>query len=147
MEAREILKELRKRQKYLEAIFSSVPDAIVTTDAAHGVVEWNPAAERIFGYTQEEAKGKNLDDLVAKGDVEGEARGFRKQVFSGEPLPPVETVRYRKDGTRVNVIASGAPIVIDNRLEGVVTVLREKRASLWPRVATTLSKSPLCSRP
>jgi len=112
--------ELEERRSYLEKVLNAVPDAIVTLDGNHCVVEWNPGAEKMFGYTQEEAAGKNLDDLVAKGNKYEEARGYTKRVLAGEELPPVETVRYRKDGTPVHVIASGSPIIIDNQLAGIV---------------------------
>ncbi|MBW1730771.1 MAG: PAS domain S-box protein [Deltaproteobacteria bacterium] len=117
--------EIQKRQKYLESVLESAPDAIITVDSSHRVIEWNPGAERIFGYTKEEARDRDLDELVARSDVMEEAKDFTKLVLCGKALNPVETVRYRKDGTRVDVIASGAPIMIGGQLEGVVAVYKD----------------------
>jgi len=114
--------ETRKRQEYLEAVLREAPDAIVTLDASHRILEWNPGAERIFGYTRYEAAGKNLDDLVTQPDVADEARAATRKVLSGENLFPFETIRYRRDGTPVNVIAAGSSIEIEGELYGVVAV-------------------------
>ncbi|WP_457553407.1 PAS domain-containing hybrid sensor histidine kinase/response regulator [Desulfobacula sp.] len=117
-----IEKEFEKRQKYLEAVFHNAPCAIVTLDSTHQVINWNPSAQKIFGYSSDEAIGKNLDDLVTRPEVEQEAHDNTLKVLSGKSLKPIESVRYRKDGTLVQVIASGAPIIIDNVLKGVVAL-------------------------
>ncbi len=111
-----------KRQKYLEAIFYNAPDAIVTLDSSHHIIEWNPGAEKIFGYSSDEVRGKNLDDLVTRADVEQEAIDNTLSVLSGQILKPEESIRYRKDGTPVHVTLSGAPIIVDNELMGVVSM-------------------------
>ncbi len=124
--------ELVKRQKYLESVLHHAPDAIVTLDPSHRVLEWNPGAEKIFGYSSEEARGRDLDDLVSRAEVEGQAHVNTRKVLSGHPLDPMESVRYRKDGTPVQVIASGAPILLDGELQGVVAlytdITEEKKA-------------------
>ena len=121
-ERRRIKEELLKRQKYLESVLHHAPDAIVTLDAQHRVLEWNPGAERIFGYSKEEAYGRNLDDLVSYADVIDEAKQNTWRVLSGRSLPPMETVRYNKEGAAIPVIASGAPIIMDGVLQGAVAV-------------------------
>ncbi|MBW1673521.1 MAG: PAS domain S-box protein, partial [Deltaproteobacteria bacterium] len=114
--------ELKTRQTYLESVLYSAPDAIVTLDASHQVIEWNIGAEQIFGYTRHEAVGKNLDDLVTGPEVIDESKAFTLQVLSGSKIHPRETMRYRKDGTPVNVIVAGSPIIIRDELQGVVAV-------------------------
>jgi two-component system, cell cycle sensor histidine kinase and response regulator CckA len=114
--------EDRKRQKYLESVLSHAPDAIVTLDSQHRVIDWNPGAVRMFGYSPEEACGKSLDDLVAPGTAEKEAAVKTEQVLSGHGVASFETVRYRKDGSSLHVIAAGAPIMVDGALAGVVAV-------------------------
>ena len=128
----QVEKELLTRQKYLESVLHNAPDAIVTLDASHRVIEWNPGARKIFGYSSQEARGKDLDDLVTRMDVDREARSNTATVLSGQDLEPVETVRYRKDGAPVHVLASGAPILNDGTLQGVVAmyvdITEQKRA-------------------
>lgn len=96
--------------------------AIITLDSFHRVMEWNPGAERIFGFTCKEALGNDLDDLVTGPEVDRETRGNTRRVLSGKFLNPVESVRYKKNGAPVQVIASGAPIIIDGVLQGVVAM-------------------------
>ncbi|MCF8038789.1 MAG: PAS domain S-box protein [Desulfohalobiaceae bacterium] len=117
-----IEEELAKRQKYLESVIHHAPDAIVTLDSSQRVLEWNPGAENIFGYTCEEVLGRDLDDLISRSDVIQEARDVTRLVMSGNNLPPLETVRYTKYGTPVQVIVSGSPISLDGALQGVVAV-------------------------
>jgi PAS domain S-box-containing protein len=117
-----IEEEFVKRQKYLESVFHHAPSAIITLDSSHHVLDWNPGAQKIFGYSSEEAQGRDLDDLVSNPEVKQEASNNTLKVLSGQPLKPIESVRYRKDGTSVHVIASGSPIIVDNVLKGVVAL-------------------------
>ncbi len=114
--------ERLRRQKFLESVLYHAPDAIITLDARHHVLDWNPGAEKIFGYTRAESIGRNLDDLVARLDATAEATSFTREVLSGQILPPIETIRYRKDGRPIHVIAAGAPIFVENELRGVVAI-------------------------
>ena len=114
--------EIKKRKKYLESVVHHAPDAIVTLDARHHIIEWNPGAEQIFGYTSEEVLGRDLDDIITIPKVKKEAEGLTKLVLSGESVPPMDTIRYRKDGTLVNVIVAGSPIRIGDELHGVVII-------------------------
>jgi len=66
--------ELKTRQTYLESVLYSAPDAIVTLDATHRIIDWNIGAEQIFGYSRHDVVGKNLDDLVTGPDVIEESR-------------------------------------------------------------------------
>ena len=60
--------ELRRQKRYLEALLELSPAAIVTTDLDDNVTAWNAAARDLFGFTQGEALGHNIDDLVANLD-------------------------------------------------------------------------------
>ncbi len=114
--------ELKTRRNYLESVLRNAPDAIVTLDSSHLILEWNPGAERIFGYTSHEVAGKNLDDLIVNPDAMDEARTIALQVLSGKGIHPRETVRYRKDHTPVNVIVAASPIFMNGEVQGVVAV-------------------------
>ena len=119
---REKIRELLRRREYLEAILEAAPDAIVTLDRNHRIIDWNRGAEKLFGYTEEEVKGMNIDDLITSDTVESEARGFTKDILRGVSIHPVETVRYSRDGNPVNVLLSGSPIIMDDEVAGVIAV-------------------------
>jgi len=121
-ELKQVKEEIEKRQQYLESVLHDAPDAIVTVDASHRITEWNPGAERVFGYKRSEVIGKNIDDIVTRHDVLEGAKVLTQKTLSGEKVLPHEVVRYRKDRTPVNVIVAGSPIKIGNDLHGVVAV-------------------------
>ncbi len=140
-------RQVRERRRYLEAVLGAAPDAIVTLDANRRIVEWNPGAERLFGYTREETIGRDIDELITNPTVYQEAVGLTGIVLGGDEVLPRETVRYRKDGTPVHVIVAGSPIVVDGELTGVVAVYTditnrvraEQRMAAVNRVARTAS--------
>ncbi len=115
-------RETEERRLYLEGVLAAVPDAIVTVDARHRIVEWNSGAERLFGYSREEAIGQNIDRLVSSPDTFDEVVGLTQIVMSGKDLPPIETIRYRKDGSPVDVIVAASPILVGDELIGAVGV-------------------------
>ena len=117
-----LFEEIEERRLYLEAVLGAAPDAIVTLDARNRVVEWNSGAERLFGYSREEVIGQDLDHLVTKPDVFEEAVGLTQLVLGGKALPPVETIRYRKDGSPVDILLAGSPIMVGDELIGLVAV-------------------------
>jgi len=121
-ERQQAIKQNKKRRRYLESLLNAAPDALVTSDEKHEIVEWNPGAEHLFGYTKEEAIGKRIDELITRPDVEKEAKEITEKIQAGQELPPTEVIRYRKDGTPVRVILAGSPIVIDDQMVGAVAV-------------------------
>ncbi|MGD8399185.1 MAG: PAS domain S-box protein [Anaerolineae bacterium] len=115
-------REVEARRTYLERVLAAAPDAIVTLDAEHHVVEWNAGAERLFGYPREEAIDRNLDDLINDKTTLEQALGFTRHVLGGQELPPVEVVRYDRQGLPLDVIVSGSPIIVDGHLLGAVSI-------------------------
>lgn len=115
------------RRLHVERILASIPDAIISLDQDHRVVEWNAGAQRMFGYTYDEAVGRDLDELVARVGTghEGQARGLTSMLYKQHTIPYTESVRYRKDNTPVPVLLSGSPIIEDDRILGFVVIYRD----------------------
>jgi len=111
-----------KRQKYLESVLKNAPNAIITVGRDDRVLEWNSGAENMFGYTRAETLGKLVDELLAPPNLGDEALEYTKQMKVGGILESIEIVRKRKDGSLVNVVVSGSPIIVDNKLEGAMAV-------------------------
>lgn len=114
--------ELRSQMEYYEALFLNNPVAVVTTDMDINVVSWNPATEVLFGYTAEEAIGKNLDDLVAKDErVREEAVQYSGELTSSRTdHVHLTTQRTRKDGSLVDVEAIGVPVFVGEQQVGYI---------------------------
>ncbi|MBA3728156.1 MAG: PAS domain S-box protein [Actinobacteria bacterium] len=108
--------ELNRQQRFFGELLEVSPEAIVTTDMNETVTSWNPAAEQLFGYTVEEAIGRNIDDLVAaREDLRAEGEEIDRQANEGRTVRVV-TQRTRKDGTLVDVDVVGGPVRVGGEL-------------------------------
>lgn len=141
--------EIRHQKQYFEALVQNSPVAIVIVDESAMVTSWNPAAERLFGYTPEEAIGKNVDDLVAqRADLRLEAAsfseyglGFMMGKEGREALDLIldERARYddatgafqaitkrtRKDGEVVDVELLGVPVFVQGKRVGIYAIYHD----------------------
>lgn len=93
----------------LAAIVESSDDAIISKNTEGIITSWNRAAERIFGYSAQEAIGRHIT-LIAMPDREGEMIRILGRVLSGEQVDHHETVRRHKDGHPVLVSLTVSPI-------------------------------------
>ncbi len=109
---------------YFENLFQNSPEAIVLADNKSFVRRINDEFTRLFGYTEEESIGKNIDDLVAKGEYHEEASEITAEVAKGE-LINFETTRYKKDGTPVYVSILGSPVITPSGQEAVYAIYRD----------------------
>ncbi|HSF61531.1 MAG TPA: PAS domain S-box protein [Gaiellaceae bacterium] len=100
--------ELRAGEERLQAAIRGAPVAIVEVDLDDRVRLWNPAAERIFGWAADEVIGTVVP--VVPPEREGEFRNLLERVRKGDAYTGFESVRMRRDGTRVDVEISAAPI-------------------------------------
>jgi PAS domain S-box-containing protein len=117
--------DLRRQKEYYESLLALSPTAIVTIDLDDRVTSWNPAAERLFGYTREEAIGRDVDDLVAASDeIRVEARELDEQVEAGRDVR-LSTRRTRKDGTLVDVDVRAAPVYVGNEVVAVCALYHD----------------------
>ena len=100
--------EIRANEERLRAVIESAPVAIVEIDLEDRVLQWNPAAARVFGWTADEVIGKPLP--IVPPDRTGEFRDLLRGTQSNRTVTGYETTRLRKDGTPVDVEISNAPI-------------------------------------
>jgi len=99
-----------KAQAHLAAIVESSDDAIVSKDLDGFITSWNRGAERVFGYTQDEAIGRHISMLIP-GDRAEEEPAILGRVRRGQSVDHYETIRRRKDGTLVDVSVTISPLV------------------------------------
>jgi PAS domain S-box-containing protein len=93
----------------LKAIVESAEDAIVSKDLDGTIRSWNPGAEKMFGYTAEEAIGRSIR-VIIPADRQGEEDDILARISRGERVEHFRTVRRRKDGTFIDVSLSISPI-------------------------------------
>jgi PAS domain S-box-containing protein len=102
----------------LAAIVEHSTDAIYSFDVRGTVLTWNPAAERLFGYSSEEIIGKPIELLVPEGRTE-ELTKVLARIHAGERVQHFETVQMNRSEARVDVALTLSPVYHDqNRLTG-----------------------------
>jgi PAS domain S-box-containing protein len=113
-----------------EQLVNAIGDAIIMSDAGGNITLWNPAAERLFGFTQTEALGKSLDLIIPERLRGRHWDGYHKTMTSG-------ATRYGNDVLRVPAVhKDGRPLSIaftvallhssQNELSGIVAVIRDE---------------------
>src|SRR5215208_4251763 len=117
--------ELRRQKEYFESLVLNSPVAIAIMDLDATVVSWNPAAERLFGYSQDEAVGRSIDDLVAETpEMLAEVLKYTQQLSSESRVDAV-TRRSRKDGTLVDVELLAVPVTVGGERVGTYAMYHD----------------------
>jgi PAS domain S-box-containing protein len=94
-------------------------------DRDENVVSWNPAAERLFGYTRAQAVGRSIDDLVAgTPEMHAEVLEYTRQVANDSRVAAV-TRRSRKDGTPVDVELLAVPVNVGGDQVGTYAIYHD----------------------
>ncbi len=84
-------------------------DAILSKDLKGTVTSWNPAAQRLFGWTPEEIIGRNINVIIPT-EFQAEEAYILKRLASGQSIDHYETVRVTKTACRIDVLVTIAPI-------------------------------------
>ncbi len=109
----------------LAAIVESSDDAIIAKDINGVITDWNAGAQRLFGYSAEEAIGCSVAMLIPE-DRHDEEPGILSRLRRGERIHHYETVRRRKDGGLVDISLSVSPIKNDvGRVVGASKIARD----------------------
>ncbi len=96
-------------EAWLASIVESSDDAIISKDLKSTILSWNAGAERLFGYTAEEAIGRPVTMLMPPDRTDEEA-GILSRIQRGERIDHYETIRRRKDGKLLDISLSVSPI-------------------------------------
>jgi PAS domain S-box-containing protein len=99
--------------RHLARVVESSDDAIVSKDLNSTILTWNSAAERMFGYTAAEAVGRSIR-MIIPDELQSEEDEVLRRIRAGKALRHYETVRVRKDGTRVPISLTVSPIYDDD---------------------------------
>lgn len=119
MESQQSLKE------HLAAIVENSDDAIVTKNLDSIILSWNRGAERLFGYSAEEAIGHSIT-MVIPEDRQLEEVDFVRKLRRGERISNFETIRKRKDGSLVPISLTVSPIRDDSgKIIGASKIARD----------------------
>jgi PAS domain S-box-containing protein len=109
--------ELRESEERFRRMLQSVPTVAVQGYELDGTTRyWNQASERLYGYTEQEALGRDLRELIIPPEMRDEVtQAIQRMGETGEPIPSAELSLMRKDGSRVSVISSHASVHIPGK--------------------------------
>lgn len=112
---------------HMAMIVDATANAVISSDLEGRIVSWNPGAERIFGYTAEEAIGQTTF-LMAPADRLEEAMEIKKRVREGHRVDNLQTVRLAQSGELIEVELSVFPLRDPcGRIRGTSAIVRDIR--------------------
>jgi PAS domain S-box-containing protein len=118
-------KSMERERSRFASIVESSADAIIAQGLDGTITNWNRGAERIYGYSAEEIRGKHVA-ILAPQDLSEEMTSVLESVKRGECIEQYETIRMKKDGTRFHVSLSVSPVRDSTGIiSGVLTVCRD----------------------
>ena len=111
--------------RHLAKVVESSDDAIVSKNLNSIIMSWNPAAERMFGYSEKEVLGKSIRILIPD-HLQDEEDVVLSKIRAGEKVEHYETVRRRKDGKLISVSLTVSPIRDDaGKIVGASKIARD----------------------
>lgn len=113
-----------------EQLLKAIGDGVVVADASGNIIFWNAAAERIFGFTEQEAMGRSLDLIIPERQRQRHWDGYHKTMDTGQ-------TRYGHDLLRVPALhKEGRPLSIaftvamlytpDQKVSAIVAIVRDE---------------------
>src|ERR1700744_1324759 len=109
-----------------------IGDAVVISDASGAITLWNPAAERMFGFTPEEALGQSLDLIIPERLRGRHWEGYEKTMATGQTRYGHDVLKVpavHKDGSRLSIAFTVALLHTpgpEHKVTGIVAVIRDE---------------------
>ncbi|NLE22746.1 MAG: PAS domain S-box protein [Actinobacteria bacterium] len=120
----------RLRHEACEALILAAGDAVIAAAPDGSILLWNPAAARIFGYTEEEALGRSLDLIVPGRFRERHWEGYRRVMRTGATRYGTQVLRVpaqHKDGHRVSIAFTVALLFAPSgEVESIAAIVRDE---------------------
>ena len=117
-------KRAEAERAFLATIVESSEDAIFVRTPEGIINSWNAGAERMFGYSPQEALGRSVSIMVPPDRLH-EVSQINEKVKRGERVEHYETVRLRKDGRHVHVSLTNSAIRDAAKVSGISTIARD----------------------
>ncbi|WLQ16729.1 response regulator [Hahella aquimaris] len=118
--------QINREQARLAAIVDGSTDAIISKSLEGVVISWNQAAEKMFGYTSEEAVGRTMVSLIMPESRLAEEEYILQRLRRGDPVSHFDTTRKRRDGSEFDVSVTVSPVRGANgAVLGAATTIRD----------------------
>ncbi len=119
------LESLRGRIRWMSAIVESTDDAIIGLDLEGVITSWNRGAEKIYGYSPEEALGRNVSMLIPPNRKD-EVDRYLTRVLNGDQPVSLDTTRLNRDGRTIHVSLTISPVFdAAHRVIGISKIARD----------------------
>jgi PAS domain S-box-containing protein len=115
---------IQEQRALLDSLFEQAPQAVVLMDKDHQIVRVNREFTRLFGYSQQEAGGRRLFDLIVPDESHDEVRQYSELVEQGRRVE-AEGVRHRKDGSPVVVDIVHVPVSLPSGERAIYAIYRD----------------------
>lgn len=122
---KEIADRLTKDKVYIDQLMIENPEAIALVDRSSNILRINPAFTKVFGYTIDECMGKNIDELLCKGEQIQEARMNTQKVGQGKTVRFYAN-RVSKNNNIMNMFITGIPVIYNSKIEAVFGIYQDK---------------------
>lgn len=113
-------------------LVEAVGDAVVASDASGAITLWNPAAQRMFGFTETEALGRSLDIIIPQRQQQRHWDGHQKTMATGQTKYGNDVLRVpavRKNGHGLSIAFTVALLhTLDKKVAAIVAVIRDETA-------------------
>ena len=124
LENARLFTQIQGQKKFSETLIQTSPVAIVILGKDNKVTSWNPAAEKLFGYSQAEALGRSIIDLVTGEETREESLEFARRMARGEAVHAI-TRRRTKEGRDVDVELFAVPVLLDESRVGTFAIYHD----------------------
>jgi PAS domain S-box-containing protein len=125
-ERKRVEESLRESTLFLQLQVNRMPIGCITWDADFRVMSWNPASEKIFGFTQEEAKGKHPYDLIVPKDIQGKIDIIWQRLLEGDITAHSANENITKDGRIITCYWVNTPLRhADGEIIGVLSMAQD----------------------
>lgn len=115
--------EAQRQKQYFEAVVLNSPVAIVTLDLNGVITSFNPAFEKLFGYSPHDAVGRELDRLLNTEETLAQASEYTAQAT--HEIARGIGKRRRKDGSFLDVELAGVPVIVDGERVGIMALYHD----------------------
>jgi diguanylate cyclase (GGDEF)-like protein/PAS domain S-box-containing protein len=123
------LRALHLEKELNQTIVRSAPLAIYTRDTQGRVTAWNPAAEKLFGWTEAQVLGRFLPSVPLASEYQDQDRSLRLRVLAGESIPDLEVQRQKASGEMFDLSLSLSPLRDeDGAISGFLTLAADVTA-------------------
>lgn len=113
-------------------LVGSIGDAVIASDPKGAITLWNPAATRMFGFTEQEALGKSLDIIIPQRQQQRHWDGYHKTMETGITKYGNDVLRVpavHKDGHTLSIAFTVAMMhAPDGKVSAIVAVVRDESA-------------------